>query len=276
MTRLVKNEIKGKVTTISKTGIVRGAINGTSSINFSIAGKSASLDIKISNQEQDTTLSWTKDVNPVIAKMGCNAGTCHGAKDGKNGFKLSLRGYDPIYDVRAFTDDIASRRVNLASPDDSLMLLKATSAVPHEGGQLTTPQDDYYKIVRSWISKGAKLEEKTTKVAKIDVFPLNPVVQNIGSMQQMRVIATYPNGETRDVTSEAVVSSGNGEVAETVKGYPALVKVLRRGEAPILVRYEGAYAATTVTAMGDRSGFVWSNPRSSTRSIRSSPKNGSA
>ena len=260
VTRLVKKQIKGKGTTISNTGIVRSAINGTSEITFSIAGQSIATQIKTSGQEQDTTLSWTKDVNPVIAKMGCNAGTCHGAKDGKNGFKLSLRGYDPIYDVRAFTDDIASRRVNLASPDNSLMLLKATSAVPHEGGQLTTPHDDYYKIVRSWIAKGAKLEKKTTKVTKIDVFPLNPVVQNIGAMQQMRVVATYPNGETRDVTTEAVVSSGNGEVAETVKGYPALVKVLRRGEAPILVRYEGAYAATTVTAMGDRSGFVWNNP----------------
>lgn len=260
VTRLVKKQVQGKGTTISKTGIVRGAINGSSKINFSINGHSAGIAVQVSNQEQDTTLSWTKDVNPVVAKMGCNAGTCHGAKDGKNGFKLSLRGYDPIYDIRAFTDDVASRRVNLASPDASLMLLKATSAVPHEGGQLTTPHDDYYKIIRSWISKGAKLEEKTTKVAKIDVFPLNPVVQNIGSMQQMRITATYPNGETRDVTTEAVVSSGNGEVAETVKGYPALVKVLRRGEAPILVRYEGAYAATTVTAMGDRSGFVWNDP----------------
>jgi len=257
VTRLVKKKIKGKGTTVSNTGIVRSAINGNSEITFSIAGQSVATQIKTSGQDQDTTLSWTKDVNPVIAKMGCNAGTCHGAKDGKNGFKLSLRGYDPLYDVRAFTDDVASRRVNLASPDNSLMLLKATSAVPHEGGQLTMPHDDYYKIVRSWIAKGAKLEKKTTKVTKIDVFPLNPVVQRIGAMQQMRVVATYPNGETRDVTTEAVVSSGNGEVAETVKGYPALIKVLRRGEAPILVRYEGAYAATTITAMGDRSGFVW-------------------
>jgi len=257
VTRIANKEIEGKSSTISETGIVRGTINGESKLTVSIANQSAAIAIKVSNLEQDTTLSWTKDVNPVVAKMGCNAGTCHGAKDGKNGFKLSLRGYDPIFDIRGFTDDIGSRRVNLASPDDSLMLLKATSAVPHEGGQLTTPDHDYYKIIRSWISKGAKLEKKKAKVTKIDVFPLNPVVQNIGAMQQMRVVATFANGETRDVTTEAFVTSGNGEVAETVKGYPALVKVLRRGEAPVLVRYEGAYAATTVTAMGDRSGFVW-------------------
>lgn len=260
VTRLVEKQVEGNGATISKTGIVRGSENGTTKIQFSIGDRSTAIEVSVSGLEKDTALSWTKDVNPVIAKLGCNAGSCHGSKDGKNGFKLSLRGYDPIYDVRAFTDDIASRRVNLASPDDSLMLLKATSAVPHEGGQLTTPHDDYYQIVRSWIAKGARLEKTPTKVLKIEVYPHNPVVQNIGSMQQIRVVATYPGGETRDVTNEAIVTSGNSEVAEAIEDYPALVKVIRRGEAPILVRYEGAYAATTVTAMGDRSGFVWTDP----------------
>ena len=260
VTRIAEKSVQGKNVTISKTGVIRGISDGNSSLKFSIGGKTAAIAVEVSRMQEEYIPAWTKDVNPVVARMGCNTGTCHGAKDGKNGFKLSLRGYDPLYDVRAFTDDIASRRVNLASPDDSLMLLKSTSAVPHEGGQLTKPGNDYYEIVRAWIANGAKLEEKQIKAEKIDVFPLNPVVQNIGSMQQMRVIATYPGGETRDVTSEAVLTSGNSEVAETVKGYPALIKVVRRGEAPILVRYEGAYAATTVTAMGDRSGFEWSDP----------------
>ena len=260
VTRIAKKTLRNDKATISETGIVRGVSNGTSAIDFSLAGRKTSIPVEVTGLNQKYLPAWTKDVNPVVARMGCNAGTCHGAKDGKNGFKLSLRGYDPLYDVRAFTDDISSRRVNLASPDDSLMLLKATSAVPHEGGQLTKPGDDYYEIIRAWIAHGATLEDKKTKIKKIEVFPLNPVVQNIGAMQQMRVIATYPGGETRDVTSEAVISSGNSEVAQTVTGYPALVKVIRRGEAPILVRYEGAYAATTVTAMGDRSGFEWVTP----------------
>ncbi len=260
VTRIAQNSVEGDHVTITNTGVVRGVSDGNSRIKFAINGKSAAIAVEVSGMQKEFIPAWTKDVNPVVARMGCNTGTCHGSKDGKNGFKLSLRGYDPLYDVRAFTDDIGSRRVNLASPDDSLMLLKATSAVAHEGGQLTKPGDDYYEIVRAWIANGARLEKKQTKVAKIEVYPINPVVQKIGSMQQMRVIATYPSGETRDVTSEAVVTSGNGEVAKTVKGYPALIKVVRRGEAPILVRYEGAYAATTVTAMGDRSGFAWTDP----------------
>jgi hypothetical protein len=100
---------------------------------------------------------FIRDVAPVMAQLGCNAGTCHGAKEGKNGFKLSLRGYDPETDLRALTDDLASRRVNVASPDDSLMLLKAVAEVPHEGGRRTTVDSKYYQILRQWIANGATL-----------------------------------------------------------------------------------------------------------------------
>ena len=98
---------------------------------------------------------FVHDVAPVIARAGCNAGTCHGAQAGKNGFKLSLRGYDPLFDVRALTDDLASRRVNLASPERSLMLLKPTAAVPHVGGQVIKPGEPYYEALRDWIAAGA-------------------------------------------------------------------------------------------------------------------------
>ncbi|MEZ6045072.1 MAG: DUF1549 and DUF1553 domain-containing protein [Planctomycetaceae bacterium] len=190
--------------------------------------------------------------------MGCNQGTCHGADKGKNGFKLSLRGYDPEFDVRAFTDDLASRRTNVASPDNSLMLLKATGAAPHTGGQLMTPDSPYYHILRTWIGSGAHLDLETPRVAAIEILPHNPVIQEIGSQQQFRVVATYSDGSSRDVTRESFLESGNTEVAVTDS--MGLSTSVRRGEAPILARFEGAYAATTVTVMGDRSGFEWEEP----------------
>jgi hypothetical protein len=119
-------------------------------------------------------------VSPLISKLGCNQGTCHGAAKGKNGFILSLRGYDPIVDVRSFTDDHASRRANIASPDDSLMLLKSTSAVPHMGGQRMPVGHDAYLILRNWIADGAKLNADSPGVASIEVVPKNPVIQSIG------------------------------------------------------------------------------------------------
>jgi hypothetical protein len=99
---------------------------------------------------------------------------------------------------------------------------------------------------------------KSAKVVKIQVFPQDPVVQTIGSRQQMRVVASYADGHVRDVTSEAFIESGNTDVATAEKG--GLITTLRRGEAPVLARYEGNYAATTLTVMGDRSGFVWKEP----------------
>jgi hypothetical protein len=138
------------------------------------------------------------------------------------------------------------------------MLLKATAGVPHEGGQRTKLGDKYYEMLRAWIAGGAQLDLKAPRVTKIEVFPRDPVVQQIGARQQVRVVATFNDGRTRDVTAEAFVESGNGDVAKTDGG--GLVETLRRGEAPLLARYEGNYAATTLTVMGDRSGFTWKAP----------------
>ncbi len=263
VTRLVNFKLPSAIAEVSAKGHLRPVKNGSAKLQVSLAGSSVTVPVEIAGLTPEYRVDFIRDVNPVLARLGCNAGTCHGAKDGKNGFKLSLRGYDPVYDVRAFVDDLASRRVNVASPDDSLMLLKATAAVPHEGGQRTKIDEKYYQMLRAWIADGAKLNEKSPHVAKIEISPKDPVVQEIGSRQQMRVVATYTDGKTRDVTAEAFVESGNGDVA-TADG-TGIVSVIRRGEAPILARYEGAYAATTVTVMGDRSGFVWKDQPANNR-----------
>src|SRR5206468_7978521 len=104
--------------------------------------------VTVSGAKSPPQVDFVHDVNPVMSRLGCNQGTCHGSAQGKNGFKLSLRGYDPIFDVRALTDEQAARRVNVASPDDSLMLLKPTGAVPHVGGQVMVPGEPYYEIIR--------------------------------------------------------------------------------------------------------------------------------
>jgi WD40 repeat protein len=209
---------------------------------------------EIVQSSQSNHIDFIRDVGPVISRLGCNAGTCHGAKEGKNGFKLSLRGYDPETDLRALTDDLASRRVNLASPDDSLMLLKAIAEVPHEGGRRTTIDGKYYKILRQWIAEGANLDLKSPRVVKIEVSPQNPVIEKTGAKQAFTIVATYADKTTRDVTAEAFVETGNADVATADA---AVLTTLRRGEAPVLARYEGNYAATTLTVMGDRTGFVW-------------------
>ena len=258
LTRMAKYQLDGGVATVSPQGRIRSLADGNGTLNIEVAGHKTQVPVAVTGIAAVAPISYIRDVTPVLSKLGCNQGTCHGSKDGKNGFKLSLRGYDPIYDLRALTDDHAARRVNLASPDDSLMLLKATGAVPHVGGQVTKQDSVQYAIMRRWIVEGAKLDLDSPRVAKIEVQPVNPIIQMIGAKQQMRVVATYTDGTTKDVTAESFLETGNMEVA--VSNAHGVVTTLRRGEAPILARYEGAYAATTVTAMGDRTGFAWQEP----------------
>lgn len=260
VTRMAELVIDGNVATVTETGLVRPKQDGSGQLVATLTEHMTVGFVQVSGLTQTQAPDYVRDVMPVISRMGCNAGTCHGSKDGKNGFKLSLRGYDPIYDIRAFTDDIGSRRVNVASPDNSLILQKCTAAVPHEGGQLTNPNSSYYRVVRDWIANGAKLNLDSPRVTGIEVSPKNPVVQEIGNRQQLRVTATYSDGSNRDVTREAFISSANTDVAKPVPGHAGLVSVERRGEAALLIRFEGNYAATTVTVMGNRDGFVWQQP----------------
>ena len=253
---------EGRVT-ISRLGRVRPGADGSThhgadSLQVEYGGQKIDIPVKVAGLEVPSEISFIRDVNPVLTRAGCNQGTCHGAKDGKNGFKLSLRGYDPLFDVRSLTDDIKGRRTNVASPEDSLMLLKATAAVPHTGGQLMKPGEASYEILRRWIEQGTKLDLNVERVASIEIEPQLPVTEQIGGRQQIRVIATYTNGRTRDVTADAFIESGNTEVAEVNRA--GVLTALRRGEAPVLARFEGAYAATTLTVMGDRDGFAWEEP----------------
>ena len=259
VTRMAKWSIEGEFGKVNHRGLFTPQKNGSGNLTASIGGKKKTVQVKVSGMQKNWTPDFIEDVNPIISKLGCNAGTCHGAKDGKNGFKLSLRGYDAIFDVRGFSDDMACRRVSVAAPDSSLMLLKASGSVAHEGGKLTDKKSKYYQVIRSWIAAGASLNEKGVRVNRIELFPNDPVVSNIGAKQQMRVVATFKNGVRRDVTREAFITSGNGEVAEHDKF--GLLTSLRRGEAPILARYEGCYAATTMTVMGNRKGFQWIEPQ---------------
>ena len=255
---MVEPSVPAGIVEVSRSGLIRPRADGKGTLTVRLAGKTATVPVTVLGLNTPVHIDFTHDVAPVLSRLGCNAGTCHGSAQGKNGFKLSLRGYDPIFDVRALTDDQAGRHINVASPDDSMMLLKPTAAVPHVGGGLIQPGEPYYEIMRSWITDGARLDLTTPRVTKIAVFPVDPVVQRIGSKQQLRVLATYANGEVRDVSREAFLDSANSEVA--VAGKAGLITAVRRGEAPILARFEGNYASTTVTVMGDRAGFVWAEP----------------
>jgi hypothetical protein len=253
VTRIAKIDAPASVA--STAGLVRPKADGSGDIAVSLGGQSVKVPVSVMGFKDDTPVSFVTDVQPVLSRLGCNAGTCHGAAQGKNGFKLSLRGYDPLLDFRALTDDLEGRRFNRAAPEKSLMLMKPAGAVPHQGGVVMQSGDPNYELIRRWIAQGVKLDLDASRVKSIEVFPKNPTVARIGQKQQFAVLATYGDGRVRDVTAEAFIESSNTEVATVDK--TSIVTAARRGEATMLARYEGAYAASTVVIMGDRTGFTW-------------------
>ena len=258
LTRLATLEGEPKTVVVSENRKVSVLANGEETLAFRYGDHQVQVPVKVTGAESEYDVSFVQDVMPALTKMGCNAGTCHGSQDGQAGFKLSLRGYDALFDHRAFTDDVAARRINRSAPDQSLMLLKATGSIPHVGGVVTEYNSPYYQLVRSWIADGVHFDPDAARVTSIEVHPKNPILPRANMKQQITVMATYADGKVRDVTHEAAIESGDIEVATADPS--GVVTVLRRGEAPLLVRYEGNYTATTVTVMGDRSGFAWQAP----------------
>lgn len=251
---------------VSSTQRLRPLGNGNGEAEVSFGGSSKMIPMVVSGVDETPTsgaVDFVRDVNPVLSRLGCNQGTCHGAQKGKNGFRLSLRGYDPVFDLRALTDDLSARRINPADPATSMMLRKPLGLTPHEGGTLMSADDPYHAILKRWISDGSELDLSTPAVTSLVIEPQNPTILNIGDSQQLRVVAEYSDGTTRDVTGEAFIESGNTEVASADRR--AKLLSLRRGEAPVLARYEGAYAATTLTVMGDRTGYEQNNSPTWTR-----------
>ncbi len=258
-TRMAPLTAPANLVKVAANGLVRPAGDGAGELSFSLAGQSVKVPVTVSGQTEKYNVSFIRDVMPTISKVGCNAGTCHGAAEGKNGFKLSLRGYDPLLDFRSLTDDLEARRFNRAAPMRSLMLLKPSGGVPHVGGVLMQPGQPSYELLRAWIAEGVQFDPQSPRVTKIEVGPKGRTLPLPGMKQQMTVIASYSDGSTRDVTAEAFVDTSNSEIA-TVDKVTNLVTAVRRGEATMLARYEGSYDASTLIVMGDRSGFAWKSP----------------
>jgi len=204
-------------------------------------------------------VSFVKDVMPIINKAGCTSGPCHGGAKGKAGFKLSLRGYDPEFDFRAILHDLSGRRFNRTEPENSLVLLKPTNQLPHGGGQRFDTSSPYYKIMLQWLSEGAVYGNPVSaQVTKLTVTPAEIFENKPGPTEQMKIIANYADGSTRDVTREAQYSSSVPQTAEVTDG--GLVTTIRKGEAALLVRYEGKLAVVNMTVLADTPGFQWKNP----------------
>lgn len=255
LTALAKFEVDPAGCVELVAGYLRPRRAGTAEVTIHAAGRTAKLPVKVEGATIPP-VRFVADIQPVLSKAGCNQGTCHGSAKGKNGFKLSLRGYDPEFDHQALVNDVFGRRFNRVNVDESLMLLKPLGEVPHEGRQAIKPGSREHQLLRQWIAEGTRLDDlESGRARKIEILPREAAMDVAGRNQQFLVVAHYADGTSRDVTREAHFSVSNTEVTEV---NPAgVVRGLRRGESALLVRYEGIYETALLTIMGDRSGYQW-------------------
>lgn len=201
-------------------------------------------------------LTFIRDVMPILNYSGCTAGACHGSAKGKNGFKLSLRGYDPEFDYRALLFEVSGRRFNRAVPAASLMLAKPTMRVPHEGGQRLEEGSDAFATVVDWIAQGAPYgDPRKDAVAQLEVEPAEIFLDKPGTERSVQVTARYEDGSTRDVSEFAVLESNSTSTAQVTDS--GAVRGERVGEAAVMVRYEGKFVTVPLTVLNPAPGFAW-------------------
>ena len=206
---------------------------------------------------EESRANFLRDVMPILNNTGCTAGACHGAAKGKNGFKLSLRGYDPEFDYGALLFEVSGRRFNRAVPEASLMLSKPTMRVPHEGGQRFEEGSAHFNTIVEWISRGAPYgDPQADGVVKLEVEPTEMLLKQPGERQSIKVTAHYGDGSMRDVSKMAVVESNSTSTVKIEDGGVVLGE--RIGEAALMVRYEGKFTTVPLTVLNPAPGFAWS------------------
>jgi len=167
----------------------------------------------VSTESSSRPVYFGTEVVPILTKLGCNGGGCHGKATGQNGFRLSLFGFEPEFDYEAIVKESRGRRLSPAAPEHSLLLTKGTSSVPHGGGKRLTVGSDDYRILREWISQGATPPRADDPhLVKIEIFPKEQIL-NVNASQQLQVRATFSDGLSRDVSRQAVYQSNEPSIA---------------------------------------------------------------
>lgn len=211
--------------------------------------------------ERAPAVSFRNDVMAVLAKAGCNAGTCHGNKYGKGGLKLSLRGEDPDTDYATLVFGLGGRRVSSTEPELSLILLKPTTSVPHEGGLRFAADSDEYRLLRNWIVAGTPNDGTTApKVARLEVTPQDRVAAEPEMTVQLQALATFEDGTQRDVTRIAVYEPANTLVKVSHDGLVERASD-RPGETTVLVRFLNKQVPARLAFIPSRPDFAWSSPQ---------------
>ncbi|MFM7541578.1 MAG: DUF1549 and DUF1553 domain-containing protein [Planctomycetota bacterium] len=230
-----------KVAKVDSRGYVSPAGNGSTAIVVSLDGQSLSIPVEVKGYGDGRKVDFRTEVQPLLSKLGCNAGGCHGKASGQNGFKLSLFGFDSPFDHAAIVKEARGRRLMASSPDKSLFLLKATGQVPHGGGRKLKPESPEYSTLLQWIVAGAPYSAPDVPtVTRLSIVVADRVMTR-DQTQQLAVLAHYSDGTRRDVTRQSEFA-GNLDVVASVDSEGLVRAGANSGEAAIMARHMGHVA----------------------------------
>ena len=244
------------IATVAPEGVLRPLADGQATLTAIGRGGSARAEVRVVAAARHRAVSFRADVVPLLAKAGCNMGACHGNLSGKGGFRLSLRGDDPDFDFQSLTHDQFGRRLSTVEPERSLIVLKPSASIPHEGGQRFARQSIESRTLLGWIAAGARDDRAVApRVRSLRVFPANRIAVAGATDQQLVVTAQFEDGSTRDVTRQAAYDVGDPTRVEVSAS--GLVHARGPGETAVAVRYGNRRATSRLAFPADRPGFVW-------------------
>lgn len=223
---------------LAKRNLIKPKKDGQTELTVKVPGFDVKVPVLVKGAQQDRPVSFHLDVMPIFMREHCNTGSCHGSARGQDGFNLSLFGFDPDGDHFRLTKELLGRRINLAIPEESLLVEKSIESVPHTGGKLFEKNSPPYKVMVEWVRNGALNDDPSTlaKPVAVELYPPKLVLEGAGATQQMTVRAKYSDGHDRDVTDLAVFITNNEPTAAVTK--QGLVTAGKRGEAFIMARFE--------------------------------------
>ena len=241
---------------LDERGTVAPLRDGETEIEVRDGDTTAVIPVTVRGLAEPSPISFEHEVIPILTKARCNSGGCHGKAEGKNGFKLSVFGFDPRADYEAIALEGRSRRLFPSAAERSLLLRKATAEMPHGGGRKFDKGSLWYRCLLRWISEGAEFSGAASPVARIEVAPADAVLFS-GEQQQLQVTATSADGRRYCVTVDAEYESNATLIVQTDDR--GLIHAGNTpGEATILVRYMGHVGVCRVTS--PRRGPKFSRP----------------
>ncbi len=251
-----------EVARVEPGGLIRPTKDGKTSLAIEAAGRSLTVPVVVVDMANAKPVHFVGEVVPILTKLGCNAGACHGKSTGQNGFKLSLLGFDPQSDYQALARDGRGRRVFPAQPAYSLLLKKPTALIPHGGGRRFPVGSPEYQTIARWIGQGMPFDPAhEPKLVRLEVEPSQRVIPRNGK-QQLRVTAHYDDGTSTDVTRLAQYQSNAADLA-IVDGKGVVETLDGVGEAAIMARFGGLVGVARATVPLSREPAPWVEPGSS-------------